>query len=434
VESNSKSGDRVTSTITSSGGVLLADAISGGTAHILVASFFAPGELRMTELDETLFAQQQVVRLHALLEASRLIHSTIKLDEVLRTVLQIVVRELEVTGAFFTAFPMSYGIVPADFSDPATKQPRHAGDDAVVRLHFPLRNKDGQTFTELVVIPQTGRTLTLDETDFLVSLAMQAAVAIENAQFHERALEWQRVETDLASARDIQRSLLPQKMPQIPGYNIGAQSVTCYEVGGDYLDIVPLVSGDTVIVVADVAGKGLSSALVGSSFRSTFRALANSGMSMVELANRINILHHDEGPEAQRRYVTTFLARLNPATHTLEAVNAGHNPAFLADPAGNVHRIGASGIPIGIFPFSSYTSEKFVVGIGTRLLIYTDGLTEVSRGEDEFGEARLLQAFLDCRSVTVEVVLDHLWAALRRFSDQPHQSDDMSALVLLRTA
>jgi serine phosphatase RsbU (regulator of sigma subunit) len=408
--------------------------------HILVASDFdvckaLSEELRMTELDDTLFAQQQVVRLHALLEASRRIHSTIELDEVLRTVLQIVVRELEVTGAFFTTFPMSYGVVPADFSDPATRQPRHAWDDAaLVRLHFPLRDKEGQTFTELAVIPQTGRTLTLDETDFLVSLAMQAAVAIENARFHERALEWQRVETDLASARDIQRSLLPQKMPEIPGYNIGARSVTCYEVGGDYLDIVPLASGDTVIVVADVAGKGLSSALVGSSFRSTFRALANSGMSLVELANRINILHYDEGPEAQRRYVTTFLGRLSPATHTLEAVNAGHNPAFLADLAGNVHRLEASGIPIGIFPFSSYTSEKFVVDIGTRLLIYTDGLTEVSRGENEFGEARLLQAFLDCRSVTAEVVLDHLWATLRRFSDQPHQSDDMSALVLLRTA
>lgn len=377
----------------------------------------------MTELDDTLYAQQQVVRLHALLEASRRIHSTIVLDEVLHTVLQIVVRELEATGAFFTDFPMSYGDVPANRNDPAAK----------VRLHFPLRDKVGQPFTELVVIPQTDRTFTLDEMDFLESLAMQAAVAIENARFHQRALEWKRVETDLAAARDIQRSLLPQKMPEIPGYLIGAQSVTCYEVGGDYLDIVPLPCGDIVIVVADVAGKGLSSALVGTSFRSTFRALSNSGMPLVELANRMNHLHYDEGPEAQRRYVTTFLGRLSPATHTLEAVNAGHNPAFLADLTGNIHRIEASGIPVGIFASSDYTAEKFVLDIGARLLIYTDGLTEVNRGEDEFGEARLLQTFLDCRSATAEVVLDHLWATLKRFSDEPHQSDDMSALVLLRT-
>lgn len=72
------------------------------------------------EFDDTLFAQQQVVRLHALLDASRRIHSTIVLDEVLHTVLQIVVRELEVHGAFFTNFPESYGEVPADFNNPAS--------------------------------------------------------------------------------------------------------------------------------------------------------------------------------------------------------------------------------------------------------------------------------------------------------------------------
>ena len=201
------------------------------------------------ELDDTLFAQQQVVRLHALLEASRLIHSTIVLNEVLHTVLQIIVRELEVMGAFFTNFPESYGEVPADFNNAATRQAHEAKDDSVKDkwLQFPLCDKSGKAFTSLIVIVPSDRTLSLDEEDFLANLAMQAAVAIENARFHERALEWQRVETDLAAARDIQRSLLPQQMPDIPGYSIAAHSVTCYEVGGDYLDIVPLPSGDTVL-------------------------------------------------------------------------------------------------------------------------------------------------------------------------------------------
>jgi len=293
------------------------------------------------ELDDTLYAQQQVVRLHALLEASRLMHSTIVLDEVLHTVLQIVVRELEVKGAFFSNFPKSYGEVPEDFNSPVTRQSHEVADDPTkdVWLAFPLRDKIGEAFTDLVVIVPTDRTLTLDEKDFLASLAMQAAVAIENARFHERALEWQRVETDLAAARDIQRSLLPQQMPDIPGYSIAARSVTCYEVGGDYLDIVTLPLGDIVFVVADVAGKGLSSALVGTSFRAALRAMANSGINLLDLATRINRLHHDEGPEARRRYVTTFLARLSPATNTLEVVNAGHNPAFLVTGGGEVHRI-----------------------------------------------------------------------------------------------
>jgi serine phosphatase RsbU (regulator of sigma subunit) len=386
------------------------------------------------ELDDALYAQQQVVRLHALLEASRLMHSTIVLDEVLHTVLQIVVRELEVKGTFFSNFPKSYREVPEDFNNPVTWQSHKVADDPTkdVWLTFPLRDKTGETFTDLVVIVPADRTLTLDEKDFLASLAMQAAVAIENARFHERALEWQRVETDLAAARDIQRSLLPQHMPDISGYSIAAKSVTCYEVGGDYLDIVTLPSGDMVFVVADVAGKGLSSALVSISFRAALRAMANSEIDLLDLATRMNRLHHEEGPEARRRYVTTFLARLKPATHTLEVVNAGHNPAFLITGAGEVHRIESSGIPVGLFPSSGYASEEFVLDSGSRLLIYTDGLSETCRGEEMFGEDRLLEVFRGCTAVNAQGAIESLWAALSEFSDEPHQSDDMSALVLLR--
>jgi serine phosphatase RsbU (regulator of sigma subunit) len=388
----------------------------------------------MMELDDTLFAQQQVARLHALLEASRLMHSTIVLDEVLHIVLQIVVRELEVKGAFFSSFSESYGDVPINFNKPSIRQAHEVADGAAKEpwLSFPLCDKNGQAFSDLVVIVPADRTLTLDEKDFLASLAMQAAVAIENARFHERALEWQRVETDLAAARDIQRSLLPQHMPDISGYSVAAHSVTCYEVGGDYVDIVPLPSGETIFVVADVAGKGLSSALVSTSFRAALRAMALSGISLLDLATRMNRLHYGEGLEAQRRYVTTFLALLSPASNTLDVVNAGHNPAFLVNGAGEVHRIESSGIPVGIFAESGYASEHFVLDSGSRLLIYTDGLSETCRGEEEFGEARLLQALLDSHATDAQGIIDSLWGALNEFSDEPHQSDDMSALVLLR--
>jgi serine phosphatase RsbU (regulator of sigma subunit) len=358
------------------------------------------------------------------------------LDEVLDTVLRIVVRELEMKGAFFTSFLKSYGEVPAGFKDPMFREAREIADDPAkaLWLSFPLRDKKGEAFTHLVVIVPAERTLSLDERDFLASLAMQASVAVENARFHERALEWQRIETDLAAARDIQRSLLPQQMPEIPGYSIAAHSVTCYEVGGDYLDIVPLPSGDIIFVVADVAGKGLSSALIGTSFRAAFRAMAISGINLLDLATRINRLHHDEGPEAQRRYVTTFLARLNPATNTLDVVNAGHNPAFLVMGTGKVHRIESSGIPIGLFPWSEYASQQVVLDSGSRLLVYTDGLSETCRGEEMFGEDRLLQTLRDCDASNAQDVIEALWVALNEFTDEPHQADDMSALVLLRQA
>jgi serine phosphatase RsbU (regulator of sigma subunit) len=388
------------------------------------------------EISEALLAQQQVVRLQALLEASRQLHSTIQLDEVLHIALEIVVRELELTGAFFTTFPHTYGEVPPDFQ--ASLHP-NASESARSLfagsfLGFKLCDKTGVPFAELIVLLPADRVLDLDETDFLESLAVQASVAIENASFHARALHWQRVESDLAAARQVQLSLIPQRMPDIPNYALAARSVTCYEVGGDYLDIVPMPSGETVIVVADVAGKGLASALMGTSFRSALRAMVHAGLSLMEIATQINLLHYDEGDEARRRYVTGILFRLSPAKHTLEAVNAGHTSAFLMAADGTLSMIKASGTPFGLLPFSSYVPEMFDLSAGMRMLVYTDGMTEVFCGEDEFGETRLLETFVDCQEPTPELVLDRVWQALESFSDGQEQSDDMTALVMFRNA
>ena len=400
-----------------------------------------------TTQDEALHAQQQVARLQALLEAARTINSTISLDHVLKTVLQVVVRELELTGAFFTHFPYAYGDVPPELltlhqdlaSSPETFaiEPTSTANETLLR--FPLHDKAGVAFTELVVLTPPNRVLSLDEIDFLESLAIQSATAIENARFHERTVQWQRLESDLESARSVQRSLLPQHMPDIPGYNLAIRSVTCYAVGGDYLDIVPMPSGQTTIVVADVAGKGLASALVSVSFRSAFRAMVNSGIPLLEIATRMNLLHNGEGAESRRRYVTAIFLQLDPATDSIEVINAGHNPAFLVEACtpgqdfGKIQKIHASGTPVGMLPFSTYTSEKFPLPKGARLLLYTDGLTEVFRGEEEFGEERLLHSFLDCNSHNCAQTLDTIWSELDAFCDQA-QSDDMTALVLQRQA
>jgi len=356
-------------------------------------------------------------------------------------VLDIVVRELELSGAFFTHFPYSYGNVPADFlseQDAASLSPSlRPKAESDLWTHFPLRDKLGLPFSDLVVIRPPGRTLTFDELDFLQSIAVQSSAAIENARFHERTVRWQRLESDLANARLVQRSLLPQEMPEIAGYAVATRSATCYAVGGDYVDIVPMPSGETMMVVADVAGKGLASALVSTSFRSALHAMVGSGIPLVEIATRMNLLHYNEGEESRRRYVTAFFAQLDPATDTIQVVNAGHNPAFLVSAckpgkAPQIVKISASGTPVGMLPFSTYQAEKYPLPDGARLLLYTDGLTEVFRGDEEFGEARLLQSFLDCKSDSSEGVLESLWSTLQDFTDEKEQSDDMTALCLLR--
>jgi len=378
-------------------------------------------EIQLPGNDETIDLQQQVARLQALLEASRQVHSTTQEEEVLEQVLRIVVRELEMAGAAFPSSGMTFGDVPN--SDAA---------NAAAALAYPLEDRTGQRMAELLVATPDGRELTIYEADFIEGLALQAAVALENARNHKRNVEFARVQQDMDAARAIQRSLLPHKLPDIPGYSLGFRSDTCYEVGGDYLDVVSQPDGSILMAVADVAGKGMASAMMSTSFRSAFRAMVAEGPPLGELATRMNQHHWAEGEEARRRYVTAIFLRLHPDSGQIEVVNAGHNPGFLILPGAAPRLFEAAGTPLGMLPGMRYESEYCEFPPGTRLLFYTDGLTEVFRGDEEFGPERLLDAFLKCPEVKADDILSALWTAIEDFAEGGPQGDDMTALALCR--
>lgn len=387
--------------------------------------------------NETIDLQQQVFRLQALLEASRQVHSTIREEEVLESVLRIVVRELEMAGAAFPGTGYAYGApihsIPVN-PDAAGDSGNGFGHDSPIVPVFPLTDREGKRMTELVVATPDGRPLTIYEADFLEGLALQAAVALENARNHKRNVEFARVQQDLDAARAIQRSLLPQELPRIAGYSVGYRSMTCYEVGGDYLDIVSQPDGSVLMVVADVAGKGMASALMSTIFRSAFRAMAVAGLPLDELATRMNQHHWHEGEEARRRYVTAIFMRLYPHIGELEVVNAGHNPGIVIRPDGSACLFEAAGTPLGLLPGMRYSGERCPFPPGSRLLFYTDGLTEAFRGDEEFGAERLMANFSECPSSQADGILDALWTAIGDFVEGGPQGDDMTALVLCRSA
>jgi len=382
---------------------------------------------------DTFELQQQVARLQALLEASRQVHGTINEDAVLDSVLRIVVRELEMAGAAFPGTGAVYGSLPLSIFSVAGKAAAAGNDSAAQLLIYPLADRDGRKMTELVVASPGGRELSLSESDFLEGLALQAAVALENARNHKRNVEFARLQQDLDAARRIQRSLLPQKLPEIAGYSIAYRSDTCYEVGGDYLDIVEQPDGSLLLAVADVAGKGLASAIMSTSFRAAFRGMAITGLPLAELATRMNQHHWAEGEEARRRYVTAIFMRFYPQAGELEVVNAGHNPGFLVSPDAAAYQFAAAGTPLGMLPGMEYAGERCAFVPGARLLFYTDGLTEVFKGDEEFGAERLLNEFSTCDSPKADGILDALWAAIEAFGEGGPQTDDMTALALCRS-
>jgi serine phosphatase RsbU (regulator of sigma subunit) len=388
--------------------------------------------------------QQQIARLQALLEASRSIHSTILLEDVLLAVAKVAVRELELTGAWFSTYSISYGEVPAGIveaqdapaADDKTSNAEISSSEGIHR--FPIHDHLGELMTELRVLAEDGRSLTMEEADFLEHLAVQAAVAIENAAYYERAIQWERVQQDLTAARAIQLSLVPQVMPVIAGYDLATRFNPCYEVGGDYLDILSYGPGKHLLVVADVAGKGLASALIGNAFRAALRAMAVDQVPLDIMATRLNSLQYEEGAEARRRYLTAVFAVLDPAAHTISVVNAGHVPTLLVH-CGETPMtvINGSGLPIGMLPAMpgiEYKTETHPFPIGSRLLLCTDGLTEVFRGDEEYTFQGVADSVQRANCIDGETLLDAVWHDVLAFANGAPQDDDMSAMALVRNA
>lgn len=367
--------------------------------------------------------EQQVARLQALLEATRQVHSTMRVDEVLQRSARLLVLELEMNGALFL--------------EPGSEEPRVfygeiPGAPYEGCRRFPLVSRENHTLAELIVSSPACEEFSVYEQDFIEGLVLQTAVALENATLHERDLEWARVQQDLDAARSLQMSLLPKCMPTIESFSIAGRSTTCYEVGGDYLDTMRLPDGTHLMVVADVAGKGLASAIVATSFRSALRSMASHPLPLAELATRMGQHHWEEGVEAQRRYVTAILVRFDPEGPRIEVVNCGHNPGVLLLPDGTVRVIEASGTPLGLLPGMEYASETFEFPPGAKILLYTDGLTETLQAgvDEEFGLERLVATFSGCAQPEAESILEDVWEAIGTFSSHAPQTDDMTALAI----
>jgi serine phosphatase RsbU (regulator of sigma subunit) len=169
---------------------------------------------------------------------------------------------------------------------------------------------------------------------------------------------------------------------------------------------------------------------VATSFRSALRSLAGQPLSVDELATRMCEQHWEEGIEARRRYVTAIFLQLQPDKAEIKVVNAGHNPAALLLPDGRVYMIEASGTPLGMLPGIRYDAETFDFPQGARILLYTDGMTEVFREEEEFGSDRLIAAFCESPASDAGTILDRIWGRLTEFSSNAAQTDDMTALAI----
>ena len=252
---------------------------------------------------------------------------------------------------------------------------------------------------------------------------LQRSVELSAAQ-----LEMQ--DQELERAREIQQSLLPKEIPQIPGFEVATAWQPARMVGGDYFDVLRLGENRLAVCIADVSGKGVSAALLMANVQATVRAFARDTDSPARVCSRVNSVLC--GNIATGKFVTFFYGVLDSNQRTLEYCNAGH-PSAIVVSGNSIRKLPAEGAVLGIFPDWKYEDARTALGPGDRLLLFTDGITEVSRPDgEEFGEESLAAAAKASRVSSASALNSCLLARVTEFC-AGHFQDDATLVVIAAT-
>jgi sigma-B regulation protein RsbU (phosphoserine phosphatase) len=270
--------------------------------------------------------------------------------------------------------------------------------------------------------------------ELLAALGSVAALRLRNLSLAEEAAHRRELEKEMALARQIQLALLPEQLPVIPGYSVFAANDASRAVSGDFYEFQGRDKGDEqVIVIADVSGKGMAASLLAASFDALLMGPIEVGQPSDEIcAKTSRRLFMRTPPE---RYVTAFIAAIDPASGRLSYTNAGHNAGLLFRRDGTVQRLEANGLPLGLFPVVDYEKVETTLEPGELLLLYTDGITEAAnaRGE-EFGLDRLQAAVKPHTGEPLVAIAVAIETAVEVFADGTPFGDDRTVVMLRREA
>jgi phosphoserine phosphatase RsbU/P len=267
-----------------------------------------------------------------------------------------------------------------------------------------------------------------EDGDFAQALARQAQAALENARLNRLRVEKQRQDHELQIARQIQRTLLPPRCPEIAGFELAADSRSCFEVGGDSYDWIPLPGQRLALVVADVSGKGTPASLLMASVHAYLQALAGTA-APAEVVERLNrFLFASTQPS---RFVTVFYAELDPTSRRLDYVNAGHVPPCRVRRDGTVTRLSEGGPAVGLLEPARYEAGQVRLEPGDVVAMVTDGVTEAnSPDEREFGDERVCESLRAHGGESAAGILEGVVRDVASWAGAAGFSDDLTAMIL----
>lgn len=243
------------------------------------------------------------------------------------------------------------------------------------------------------------------------------------------------LQRDLTVVGEIQRSLLPERLPEVPGFDLASYYRPCALAGGDYFDMVPLVEGRWGLVMADVAGHGAPAAVIMSVMRALVHAHLPYTRFMPACAFLGFINQQMMGPYTRGgRFVTVWCAVLDPAKRRITYSSAGHNPPRLVRGGKVIGLDRVGGIPLGIEASVEYEEESVSLEPEDLLVIYTDGITEAARSgpgrKELFQTERLDRVLLEAGRDSPRVCVERVAAAVGAFSGVETPTDDQTMLVI----
>ena len=261
--------------------------------------------------------------------------------------------------------------------------------------------------------------------------AEYATLTLENLYTYMQALEKREIEQEVGIAADVQRKLVPSRVPTLSGSDLAAFTKPARGVSGDYYDIVKLNdAGKVAMVVCDVAGKGVPASLVMVMIRTILHLVASDNRDAAKMVTWIN--RGIAGEIDIERFATMSILVYDPQTRTLDYSNAAHHPAVLYKrETGTVERIDTEGLPIGLERGTAYGRQTVPLAPGDTVLLFTDGITEaLNEKREQFGDERLLDAFKENATNKADDIVNAIRQQVTKFIGGAKQHDDQTVLVL----
>jgi sigma-B regulation protein RsbU (phosphoserine phosphatase) len=300
------------------------------------------------------------------------------------------------------------------------------GGRLIVPIHLP---EGGGGIGFLALGPKlTGGRYNAEERLVLSILSTQVGIAIRNARLHEEAVARKVVDQELAMARAIQEGILAGDHPSPEGLDLAALSQPSREVGGDYYDLIALSHGRLGVAIGDVSGKGIPAALLMSMLHAGLHAQVNGAAAVAAVASRMNqILYRATSYE---KFATFFFGIYDPAERQFLYSNAGHNLPVVLSPDGAIRRLREGGLVLGVMENATYREAAVPVAAGDLMVLYTDGVTEATSGDEEYGEGRLVDCVRRNAGRRAREIVQAVRAEVEAFTGTMAFGDDFTLIVI----